>query len=145
MRQDENRFVSSTETCSMKFDIVMHSVSRLTTDIIRPVDPEFRIVHQRLKAAQFSPYFDNCIGLIDGTHVPVVVPTQHVVHHTGRYEYTSENVLSLCDFDIRFTFVVVGWPGLVHDMRVFKDALDKYGNKYHPPQRIDLLYELFFT
>jgi hypothetical protein len=54
-------------------------------------------------------------------------------------------MLAVCDFDMRFTFVVAGWPGLVHDMRVFKDALDKYGDKYpHPPQGIGFLYELFF-
>jgi hypothetical protein len=102
-------------------------------------------VHQRLKAPRFSPYFDNYIGAIDGTHVPVVVPAQHVVQHTGRHGYTSQNMLAVCDFDMRFTFVVAGWPGLVHDMRVFKDALDKYGDKYpHPPQGIGFLYELFF-
>jgi hypothetical protein len=111
---------------------VLHSVSRLAVDIIRPVDPKFRIVHQRLKAPWFSPYFDNCIGAIDGTHVSIVVPAQHVVQHTGKYGYTSQNLLTVCDFDMRFTFVVTGWPG--HDMRVFEDALDKYGDKYpHPP------------
>ncbi|XP_022681192.1 protein ALP1-like [Setaria italica] len=36
---------------------------------------------------------------------------------------------------MRFTFVIAGWPGSVHDMRVFKDALDKYGDKFpHPPE-----------
>lgn len=35
---------------------------------------------------------------------------------------------------MRFTCVVAGWPGSVHDMRVFNDALNKYGNKFpHPP------------
>jgi hypothetical protein len=86
---------------------------------------------------QFSPYFDNCIGAIDGTHVPVVVPLSQVVQHTGRKGYTSQNVLAICDFDIRFTFVVARWPGSVHSMRVFKDAIDKYGDKFlHPPQGI---------
>ena len=52
----------------------MRSVNKLATDIIRPRDPEFRTMHQRLQFARFTPYFDNCIGTIDGTHVPVVVP-----------------------------------------------------------------------
>ena len=43
-------------------------------------------------------------------------------------------VLAICDFDMRFTFVVAGWPGSVHDMRVFNDALNKYDDKFpHPP------------
>ena len=54
-------------------------------------------------------------------------------------------MLALCNFDMRFTFAVVGWPGSVHDMRVFKDAIDKYGDRFpHPPEGIDLSYDLFF-
>jgi hypothetical protein len=52
----------------------------------------------------------------------------------GRYGYTSQNVMGIYDFDLRFTFVVTGWPGSVHDMRVFSDARNKYGDKFpHPP------------
>ncbi|GJN13872.1 hypothetical protein PR202_gb00623 [Eleusine coracana subsp. coracana] len=33
---------------------------------------------------------------------------------------------------------VAGWPGSVYDMRVFNDALNKYGDKFsHPPQGIE--------
>jgi hypothetical protein len=63
----------------------------------------------------------------------------------GRHGYTSQNVLALCDFDMRFNFVVAGWLGSVHDMRVFKDAIDKYGDRFpHPPEGIDLSYDLLF-
>ncbi|CAA0805974.1 Unknown protein [Striga hermonthica] len=134
MRQAEDRFYRSKETCSRKFDKVLRCVNKLAADIIRPVDPEFRTVHPRLQSARFSPYFDNCIGALDGTHIRVEVPTNQVVQHTGRKGYTTKNVLAICDFDMRFTFVVAGWPGSVHDMRVFKDAIDKYGDKFpHPP------------
>jgi hypothetical protein len=46
----------------------------------------------------------------------------------GRHDYSSQNVLAICDVDMRFIFVVAGWPGLVHDMRVFNDAQNKYGD-----------------
>ncbi|XP_072146817.1 uncharacterized protein [Setaria viridis] len=135
MSQAEDRFVRSTETCSRKFEKVLHSLCKLAGDIVKPVDPTFSTVHRRLQSPRFSPYFDNCIGAIDGTHVPVIVPVDKVVQHTGRHGYTSQNVLAICDFDMRFTFVVAGWPGSVHDMRVFKDALIKYGDKFpHPPE-----------
>jgi hypothetical protein len=62
IRQAEDRFTRSIETCSRKFDKVLCSVNRLAADIIRPRDPEFRIVRKRLQAPRFSPYFDNCIG-----------------------------------------------------------------------------------
>ena len=35
---------------------------------------------------------------------------------------------------MRFTFVLVGWPGSLHDMRVFTDAMTKYNHIFpHPP------------
>jgi len=71
----------SLETICRKFDKVLYSVSKLAADIIRPVDPEFKNVHPTLQSPRFSPFFDNCIGEIDGTHVPVVVPTSKIVQH----------------------------------------------------------------
>ncbi|XP_072148472.1 protein ALP1-like [Setaria viridis] len=135
LRQAENRFERSIETVSRKFEQVLDSVFRLSADVIKPRDPHFRIVHPRLRNPRFSPHFDNCIGAIDGTHVPVVVPSSKVLQHVGRHGYSSQNVLAVCDFDMRFTFAVAGWPGSVHDMRVFNDAINKYGDKFpHPPQ-----------
>ena len=62
------------------------------------------------------------------------MPTEKAVQYTGRKGITTQNVLAVCDFDMRFTFVLAGWPGLVHDMRVFNDALEKFGDKFpHPP------------
>ncbi|WVZ53935.1 hypothetical protein U9M48_004820 [Paspalum notatum var. saurae] len=79
-------------------------------------------------------FFNNCIGAIDGTYIKVVVSGSQVVQHTGRHGYTTQNVLAICDFDMRFTFVVTGWPGSIHDMRVFNYAISKYGDKFpHPP------------
>jgi hypothetical protein len=89
MRQSENRFERSLETISRKFDKVLECVVKLATDIIRLKDPEFRIVHQRSTSARFAPFFDNCIGAIDGTHVPVTVPTEKVVQYTRRKGITT--------------------------------------------------------
>ena len=83
MRQVEDHFVRSTESCSMRFEKVLRSVSKLAAKIIRPLDPEFSTVHQRLQSPQFSPYFDNCIGAIVETHIKVVMPTDKVVRHMG--------------------------------------------------------------
>jgi hypothetical protein len=78
-RQVEDHFVRSTKTISRKFEKVLASVIKHAADIIRPVDPEFSTVHERLQSPHFSPYFDSCIGAIDGTHVVVVLPSKKVV------------------------------------------------------------------
>lgn len=113
-RQADDRLKRSKETCSGKFDKVLRSLNKLAGDLIRPLDPVFSTTHPRLQSAWFSPYFDNCIGAIDGTHILVVVPANQVVQHMGRKGFTSQNVLAICDFDMRFSFVVacrMAWLG----------------------------------
>jgi hypothetical protein len=56
VRQDEDRFTRSLERCSRKFDKVLNNVSKLVVDIIRPVDPKFISVYQRLQLPRFAPY-----------------------------------------------------------------------------------------
>ena len=52
--------------------------------------------------------------------------------YTNRHGYTSQNVVVVCDFDMRFTYVGVGTEGSAHDMRVIKKA--QADSKYpHPP------------
>jgi hypothetical protein len=122
------------ETVSRKFDHVLNCVIKLSKDIIKPKDPTFSTVHQRLQQPRFDPYFNNDIGAIDRTHIKVVVPANKVVQYIGRHGYTNQNVMGICDFDLRFTLVVAGWSGSVHDMRVLSDARNKYGDKFpHPP------------
>ncbi|XP_062204812.1 protein ALP1-like [Phragmites australis] len=131
--QVKNRFERSKETISRKFNEVLDSIYLMSIDVVKPRDPEFTMVHPRLQGSRFAPYFNNCIGAIDGTHIPVVVPAAKLVQHVGRHGYSTQNVLAICDFDMRFTFVVAGWPGSVHDMRVFNDAIQKYADKFPFP------------
>jgi hypothetical protein len=134
VRQAKNRFVRSSEIVSHNFGRVLTSVLKLATDVIRPKDPRFSTVHPILENPHFGPHFNNCIGAIDGTHVPVVVEKSKKVAHMCRHKFTSQNVLTVCDFDLRFTFVLAGWPGSVHDMTVFKDATRRHADKFpHPP------------
>ena len=134
VRQQRNRFVRSLETCNRKFEKVLACLINLAKDIIRPKDPQFTNVHPRLKNRKFTPFMDNCIGAIDGTHIEVVVPNATAVQHRNRHKEKSQNVMCVCDFDMRFTFVLAGWPGSVHDMRVFNDAQSRLGHKFpHPP------------
>jgi hypothetical protein len=53
----------------------------------------------------------------------------------NRHGYCSQNVMAVCDFDMRFTFVVVGWPGSAHDTSIWRDTVfNKYKNNFpHPP------------
>ena len=43
--------------------------------------------------------------------------------YRNRKGFTSQNVLAVVDFDIKFTYLVVGWEGSVHDSQVLRDAM----------------------
>ena len=124
--QHEDRFERSVSTVSKKFHEVLDCVDRITGDYIRPHDDTFTEVHDKIKEPRFWPYFKDAIGAIDGTHVPVIVAEKDKIKYTNRKGYTSQNVLAICDFDLRFTFAVPGWPGSAHDTRVWTDARPRF-------------------
>jgi hypothetical protein len=77
------------------------------------------------------------IEAIDGSHIPVVVPVDETISHTCRHGYTSQNVLAICVFDMRFTFAVAGWPGFAHDSRILSHALANFPSFPMPPTGIN--------
>lgn len=79
VRQAEDRFVRSLETVSHTFDGVLRSVLKLAANIINPKDLEFSTVHPCLENPDFLPHFNDYIGALDVTHIPVVVPKSKVV------------------------------------------------------------------
>jgi hypothetical protein len=62
---------------------------------------------------------------MDGTHIPVTIPVIHQKAYRDRNGNITQNVLACCDFDMRFTYVLVGWEGSAHDGRLYRDALTK--------------------
>jgi len=43
----------------------------------------------------------------------------------GRKSFATQNVMAAVDFDLRFTYVLVGWEGTAHDALVLRDALER--------------------
>ena len=71
---------------------------------------------------------------MDGTHVPCIVDAHLQPAFRNRKGYTSQNVLAIVDFQMKFTYVVVGWKGSVHDARVLRDAERDPSFRFpHPP------------
>ena len=122
------------ESISRKFEHVLECVYNLAKDIIRPSDPSFSTVHPKIANHKYAPFFDNAIGAIDGTHVKVIVPGKKVGPYFGRSKEKTQNVLAICDFDRRFTFVAAGIPGSAHDWTVLQEVMFRHNDKFpHPP------------
>jgi hypothetical protein len=117
----------------MKFNEVLKCLCKLGKENIKPKDPTFSTEHEKVREDRFWPHFKGASGAINGSHVQVVVLTDEVVNHTCQHGYTSQNILAICDFDMRFTFTVAGWPGSAHDTRILNHALsnfDSFSVKY---------------
>jgi hypothetical protein len=97
------------EIISRTFNRVLTYVLRLAKDIIVPKDPTFSQVHPHLENTFFWPHFNDCIGAIDGTHIKMAVLNRAKIAHLNKHNETSQNVMVVCDFNMRFTFVLVGW------------------------------------
>ncbi|KAK1685210.1 hypothetical protein QYE76_046058 [Lolium multiflorum] len=74
---------------------------------------------------QDQELLQDCIGAIGGTHVTAKVPTSMSAAFRGRKHYTSQNVLAAVDFDMRFTYVLVGWEGSAHDASILSDSFSR--------------------
>ena len=48
-------------------------------------------------------------------------------------------MLAICDFDMQFIFVVVGWPGSAHDTWILNHALANFPSFPVPPKGIHVL------
>jgi hypothetical protein len=105
-RQIRNKFGHSLETISRKYSEVLNALYKMSSEIIKPKDPNFFEIHPRLREARFWPHFKDCICAIDGSHFPAAVPASEQAKYIGRHGYASQNVMAVCDFDMRFTFVV---------------------------------------
>lgn len=66
--------------------------------------------------------FPNVVGLIDGTHIRVIVPKNIEYVYVNRKNYHSINVQAVCDHNGAFTNIVAKWPGSTHDSRIFKES-----------------------
>ncbi|KAM3270610.1 hypothetical protein P3S67_028812 [Capsicum chacoense] len=88
---------------------------------------------------RYLPFFKDCIGELDGTHIKARLPQGQEIPYIDRKGYSTQNILVIVDFNMCFTFAWAGWEGTAHDNRIFGEALHRpelnfprpLGNKYY--------------
>ncbi|ODN73084.1 hypothetical protein L198_08314, partial [Cryptococcus wingfieldii CBS 7118] len=83
-----------------------------------PIDPRLA------DNPKFYPFFRECVGAIDGTHVPVTVRDISPDAWRDRNGQRSTNVMAACDFSFRFTYVRAGYEGSGNDVNVMENAIE---------------------
>lgn len=57
--------------------------------------------------------FGGVVGCMDGTHIPCIVRENMAKRFRNRYNYTSTNVLAVCNFNMLFLYSIAGCEGLL--------------------------------
>ncbi|RVW22028.1 uncharacterized protein LOC104877720 isoform X1 [Vitis vinifera] len=125
MRVVADRFQHSTETVARHFKEVRRALCRLGKILICPNNMTNEVSSYVASNPKYFPWFKDCIGAIDGTHISAWVPADRQTSFRGRKTVITQNVMCACNFDMMFTFVYAGWEGTANDARVFLDALTR--------------------
>ncbi|CAL9010665.1 unnamed protein product [Prunus brigantina] len=110
-------------TASRSFNKVLKALNTLAPEML--VKPGSAVPAKIRESTRFYPYFKDCIGAIDGTHIPAMVTGGDISSYRNRHGTISQNVLAACNFDLEFIYVLSGWEGSAHDSRVLNDALTR--------------------
>jgi hypothetical protein len=141
-RDTQERFSRSGDTISQYLNTLSfylykantHSCFHAVLDALLVLYPRFTsllnagtpLATRILDNPKYYPYFDNCLGALDGTHVSMHVPLEEQSQYRNRKGTLSQNMLAVCNFDMQFVFVLPGWEGSAHDGRVLSNAQSRH-------------------
>ncbi|GAV83223.1 LOW QUALITY PROTEIN: DDE_4 domain-containing protein, partial [Cephalotus follicularis] len=117
------RFQHSGETISRNFKKILEKICLIAIDIMKPLDPYFKDIHEKIVNSKYMAHFKNSICVVDGVHVTASLPYEQQVPYIGRKGIPTQNIMAVCDFDMQFTFVYAGWQGTAHDTWIFYSTL----------------------
>lgn len=66
--------------------------------------------------------FPNCIGFIDGTHIQIRAPHNNPVDFYNRKDTHSVVLQGICDDNLKFIDIFIGYTGRSHDGRIFRES-----------------------
>jgi hypothetical protein len=103
---------------------VLDAIVGLGPEIIRLPDST-QVPKEIFSNTKMFPYFSNCIGALDGTHIPATPSPENYQAFRNRKGFPSQNVLAACSFDLKFVYVLAGWEGSGSDAGIFAEAVCK--------------------
>jgi hypothetical protein len=134
-RKMVERWQHSGDTISVILHQVAVSFMRCAHLCFRPPNVGDPTPEEIRNNPKFYPWFADCIGTWDGTHISAVVSEENKPRFRNRKGGISQNVLGVANFDMTFQYVLAGWEGSAHDNRVLNDAVGKglprIPGKYH--------------
>ncbi|XP_058213061.1 protein ALP1-like [Rhododendron vialii] len=119
-RRTKFEFYRSTETISRHFNAVLQAVLRLHRMLLETPN----LVPANYEDNRWN-WFQNCLGALDGTYVPVNPPAADRPRYRSRKGDIATNVLGVCTRDLKFVYVLSGWEGSATDSRILGNAMER--------------------
>ena len=105
--------------------VVVHEVSQVIVEQLTAqyiCVPSGQGLKRIVNGFQSKWGFPQCVGAIDGTHIPIISPKEDPLDYYNRKGYHSVILQALVDHEYKFLDIYVGWPGSVHDARVLANS-----------------------
>ena len=112
--------VSKSTVCVIVKEVCFCIVELLLPDYIKvPTGSTLKAVIEGFKSDHGFP---QCAGAVDGTHIPILSPYECPADYYNRKGWHSIIMQGAVDNKGLFIDVYIGWPGKVHDARVFANS-----------------------
>ncbi|KAL3614347.1 hypothetical protein CASFOL_042421 [Castilleja foliolosa] len=118
-----NTFGRSQFSTSENFHRILKALNTIAPTLM--AKPGSSVPAKIKESTRLFPFFKDCIGAIDGTHIPAMVRGRDVSSYRNRHGKISQNVLAACNFDLEFMYVLSGWEGSAHDSKILNDAITR--------------------
>ena len=112
--------VSKSSVCLVTKEVCSSIVSQLLPQFVR--FPTGSALTEVVEGYKNELGFPQCVGAVDGCHIPIVSPQDCPADYYNRKGWHSIILQGTVDFRGWFTDIYVGWPGRVHDARVFANS-----------------------
>ena len=109
--------VARSTVCVIVHDTCKAIVDRLFSDVV--TFPQGSQLTDTICGFETNWQIPQCVGAIDGSHIPVAVPANLHTDYYNRKGWYSILVQAVISYDYTISDVCIGWPGSVHDARVF--------------------------
>ncbi|XP_029210229.2 putative nuclease HARBI1 [Acropora millepora] len=113
--------IGKSTVCEIVVQVCNAIVQFLLPRYIRPPQSAQEI-RERIDESRDRAGFPQVVACVDGCHIPFKAPQNNPEDYVNRKGFHSIILQGLVDANYLFLDVCVGWPGKVHDARLFKNS-----------------------
>ena len=112
--------IAKSTVCVATKEVCTYIVDKLLPEYIRM--PQANALKEVVSSFASEYNFPQCVGAVDGTHIPITSPQECPADYFNRKGWHSVIMQGTVNNRGLFIDVYIGWPGRVHDARVFVNS-----------------------